>query len=365
MTGVIAYHSYGRNRIYHLELTYSVLSAAKFLEEQPDDIKIVLVCDAQNQRPDLPVENVVISDQTMHEWQMNGRYNHAMQVFTPHHVLELYHSPTVLIDSDTFFTQHPRLLFDRIGPGRSLLNARERLFGESTEWQALKGKIEPLGSTLDGVRFSPEAVMYNAGIIGLHPADAELFTKMKSLTAALRGMSDIFTAVQVAASLVMDQNTQVSTCEDVLTHYWGVSRPYYHYQIDKLFPEIMKGEPIRWPMGALPKIRELPKAPFRHRLSSAVMRRLRSAPSEYGYAYQACRTATDLQRSDPALANVWAQVGVDMLIYGMPVRPVRWLAKDFPAFEPGRIADQAWMRPEVRNRWTRYWTGELGPATTT
>jgi hypothetical protein len=361
MANVIAYHSYGRNRRYHLELTYSVLSAVNFLKHQPADIRIVLVCDSHNQRPDLPVENLVISDKTMHEWQMNGTYNHAMQAYSPHHILELYQSPTVLVDSDTIFKKHPKFLFERIGPGRSLLNAREGLLCELPEWASLKDQISHVDGIVDGVQIVPETVMYNAGVIGLHPADIDAMSKIKSMTSAIRQVSDIFTAVQLAASIVLTRDTQVSTCEDVLEHYWGGPRAYYHYQINKMFPEILRNEPIPALSGTLPALQGLPKTPIVHRLAAAAMRLQRRAPPEYAFAYQAYHTANQLRNSDPELANVWALAGVDMLIWGMPFRTMSWVVKDFNLYEPSRIADQHWMRSEVRDRWLRYWHGDLGP----
>lgn len=357
---VLLYMNYGKDRRYHLELTYSVLSAWEFLKSDPADTRIVLISDEHNQRPDLPVEHVLMDQETIHEWQMNGTYNHAMQAYALHHVLALYGAPTVLIDSDTYFKRHPKELFARVGPGRSLMNRREGRLYELNEWTAFERCFERLEGRIDGMEATRDIVMYNAGIIGVHPSDIDLMTGVKAVMFAVRAQSDVFTAVQLAASMVLERKTQLSTCEDVVEHYWGGPRHYYQYQIKKMFPQIMQVKPIAMPSGPLPPLQEIPSGPFFQQLVARLKLLGRKVPPAYRFALVASFTAHSLRTKNPELANVWAVTAANILIWGLQSRPEGW-AKDFHLFAPERVADQAWLEEDVRKKWLNYWSGSLGP----
>ena len=131
---ILLYLIYGDKRVYHLELTYSILSAARFLDENPADTRIVLICDAANRRPDLPVEHLEIDAEQLHRWQLNGAYHHAAKINALHHALDHFKAPVALVDSDTVWHRHPQEVFDRIMPGHCVMHASEGALEDSLQW---------------------------------------------------------------------------------------------------------------------------------------------------------------------------------------------------------------------------------------
>lgn len=354
---IIFYTVYGTRRSYHLELTYSVLSAARFLKEEPDDLRLVLITDSDNQRPDLPVEHMIISLEDQRKWQLDGTYNHAIQVYALHHALRHFDAPTVLMDTDTIFKAHPKLLFDRIRPGIALTNAKEGRLCDSPEWPEWRDLIEQSAGQLAGWPVTPESVMHNGGILGLHPRDAHLLDEVKLVMGEIRDHSSVFTAVQLAASIVLGSKLELSTCEDLVEHYWDGPRAYYHYQINRMFPEVLKGQSIQaLKSQLLPLERSLPGS-LTARVAARLKRVQRKAGAEYGYAYMAYLSALSSRQKDPELANVWAGTALDMLVWGSRERFPQTPA-DFAFFAPDRLEAQTWMQSGLRKRWQDYWAAE-------
>lgn len=357
---ILQYLSYGSNRLYHLELTYSVLSAHQYLLRHPSDIRIVLVADEQNVRPDLPVENIVVPAETLHRWQLNGTYNHAMQGNSLRHVVRLYGVPTILIDSDTVLRDHPRRLFERVAPGATLLNAREGKVRDLREWPEIDRIATALGGNAAGLPITPDTVMYNSGVMGVHPQDVELIDHVMQATEAMRAHSSLFTCNQISASMVFESQSTLSTCEDLVLHYWGGPRQYYRYQIDRMFPDVLKGGGVASPDVTLPPLKNLPKPDLRHRLLGRLARMQRNAPSAYAHAHACASSALAVQSVDPDMADVWAVTAANVLAYGLPNGP-RANPRDFAAFTPTRINAQTWLGADTRKCWMQYWSGEIGP----
>ena len=127
MTDTILYLVFGNKREFQLELTYSVLSTAHFLRSQ--EIRIALVCNPANRRPDLPVEHLVVSDAELNSWIT--QYKYAAKAYALGLGLERYGGSVALLDTDTVFTSNPRDLFRRVGPGRSFMQAEDGVLGGS------------------------------------------------------------------------------------------------------------------------------------------------------------------------------------------------------------------------------------------
>jgi len=359
---VLLFLIYGDQNVYHLELTYSVLSAAQFLKEHVSGVRLVLAADTPNLRPDLPVEHLPISTETLREWQMNSTYNHAAKIHTLHHALCRFDAPTILIDSDTVIRGHPELMFDRIAPGKGLMHACEGRLCDSAEWQEWEGLIERSGRQVAGWPITRDSVMYNTGVFGLHPRDAHLLDEVKAALAGIREHSTMFTAEQLAASLVLGEKLQLSVCEDLVDHYWYGPRTYYHYQMKHMFPGVMNGDGITdagTPLAPLQK--SLPRGRLLHRVAARLKRLRRGAVPEYGFAYMAYLSALSLRDKDPDLANVWAATALNTLIWGMPGQQPRIWA-DFALFLPGRLDTQNWMQPALRKRWQGYWATQNVPS---
>lgn len=350
---ILLFQIYGNRRVYHLELTYSILSAVRFLKADPAGIRIVLASDAENRRPDLPAEPLAVTPAQLHEWQMGGSYNHAVKIHVLHHAVRHFDAPVILIDSDTIVHDHPRRMFDRIGPGKTLMHARESRLGDSIAWPEWDGMIRRTGGVVGGWQISPDSVMYNSGVLGLHPQDASLMEGAMAAMQGIRENSSMFTAEQLAASLVFAGRTELSICDDLVEHYWGGPRAYYHYQMQQMFPGVLKGAGIEDADMALASLDQSPAVALRHRLAARIKRLQRAVGAEYAAAYSAYLSALSLRDTNPDLANVWTTIAMNMLQWGMGNQRVH--PADFIRFTPAQIGLQHWMQPDLRDRWRDYW----------
>ena len=351
---ILLFLIYGTGREYHLELTYSILSAARFLKDDPAGVRIVLASDASNQRPDLPVEHLLIDDETLKEWQMGGTYFHAAKPHALSYALHHFDAPTILIDSDTIIHTHPKHLFDRVGPGRSLMHRSEGPLDQMPNWQEWKTLIDRSGGTVAGRTISNASVMQNSGALGLDPEDVHLMDDIIAVIRAIRVHSDVFTAEQLAASLVLHQPTEIMACEDSVEHYWDGPRPYYRYQMARMFPQVLSGGSVDEADWSVAPLRQEPPVKIIDRIAARLKRLHRRADWDYAYAYLAYRSALSCRHQDPDLANVWADKALAILSWGLR-RQRPEAAQDFSAFAPAKLHALGWMEPDLQSRWHKYW----------
>lgn len=346
----IVYLMYGNRREYHLELTYSVLSAARFLKQQPDEIQIVLITTPDGRREDLPVRHVIIDDAEMARWMLDGKYNHAAKYQAILRAMDQFQRSVVLIDTDTYFTQHPAKLFERIGPGRALMCDADAPLGAHPEWSGLLARIE---APIAGYTVNAASTMFNSGIVGvdwsMRPKIAEVYELMRDLFA----IETVFNIEQYAFSAVLDRHASVSICPDLVKHYWGFERRFVHAEIDDLFPQFSRElfernlDRIR-PLGIAAK-------PFPDRLRAKLLMLWRGAGKEYGFAYLSYLCA--LSADNAKLADVWANTALDALTSWGNATSERpsFTKRDFRKFSSSHLDGHAWMRPQTRLRWQRYW----------
>ncbi len=360
---ILLFQIYGQNRIYHLELTYSILSAARFLKDDAEGVRIVLAADADNQRPDLPVDHLLLTPEMLHDWQMGGTYNHAIQAYALHHAVTHFDAPVILIDSDTVVREHPARMFDRIAPGKALMNKREREISETPEWPQWQDLIAKSGGAVGGLPLGRETVMYNAGVLGIDPKDAPLMDDVKAVMHDIRNYSDVFTAVQLAASLVLGAKTDLSVCDDLVDHYWDGPRAYYHYQMNRMFPGVLDGGGIAQPDLPLAPLKNDIPATLSNRIAARIKRMRRAAEPGYAYAYLAYRSALSVRDADRELAHVWAVTALNMLRWGLEHPRPPSTVEDFRLFAPEQIEAQVWMKPDLRRQWRIYWSEPNRPNT--
>jgi hypothetical protein len=351
---VLLFLIYGTGREYHLELTYSILSAARFLKDDPADVRIVLAADKANQRPDLPVEHLIIDDAMLNEWQMNGAYFHAAKPQALAYAMQHYGAPTILVDSDTIIHAHPKHLFERVAPGKSLLHESEGRLDQAANWDEWQALIEKSGGVVGTREISNASVMQNSGVIGLDPQDAHLMDDFIAVMHGIRAHSTVFTAEQLAASLAFTGPTEIAACPDLVEHYWDGPRPYYRYQMARMFPKVMGGGGIDDKEQTITALDREPPVKMADKIAARLKRLQRGNDGGYIHAYLAYRSALSCQHHDPDLANVWASNALAMLSWGLekqrPETP-----DDFAAFNAENLQTLDWMDPGLQRRWVDYW----------
>ena len=136
----LLYLMYGNRPEYHRELTYSILSAVKFIGKDSPDIQIALVTTNENRRDDLPIRHLIVDDSEMNRWMLGGKYTHAAKYEALVYAMDEFRGQVAYVDTDTFFIAHPEVLFERIGPGRTLMCDHDRTLGELGYWSDLLTK---------------------------------------------------------------------------------------------------------------------------------------------------------------------------------------------------------------------------------
>ena len=118
-------------------------------------------------------------------------------------------------------------------------------------------------STIQDLGISPDAWMWNAGVIGLHPDQLPLIEKVLEITDRLCAVSSLHILEQFAFSWVLQQHIELTEAADLVFHYWP---PYLHKPFRKILPGLMQQA------GALP-FAERSKFLYRHRPRPGLLRR--------------------------------------------------------------------------------------------
>src|SRR5262249_19578589 len=133
----IAYLIYGADPVYMLELTYSVLSCVRFLNQEPADIQLVLISDSQYRGPRIPLKQLYVTQDQLRTWTLDGSYKHAAKTFALATAMDHFKNSVALVDTDTVFLAHPKHLFARIKEGASVMHAKDKLLSEEPTWRPI------------------------------------------------------------------------------------------------------------------------------------------------------------------------------------------------------------------------------------
>lgn len=304
----LVYLVYGSQREYHLELTYSILSALHHAGKQ-DDLTIALFTDEANRRTDLPVKNFVFSPAEFALWTRGNLYQHEAKVHILMKALDMFKGKIALIDTDTYFLKDPRVLFDRIAPGSSVMHTYEGTLGNDPILSPLLERVASGSSTYP---ISAATRLFNSGVIGVDYADRAIIDDILPALSHYYMRYPAFNIEQFAVSIVLDRRTSLTVAADLIRHYWGDERGFIHLRIAQLFPDFtpkLFGRHLRKlpPVGGWGRKRIIDQV--RARLKAT----LRQEGSNYRFAYLAYLSAlANIHRSPPE-ANVWAQVAAAML----------------------------------------------------
>lgn len=354
MTDTLSYLVFGKRREYQLELTWSVLSAVRHLRRDPADIRIVLVTEEGNERPDLPIEHVHFSPAEFASWTGDGRNVHRIKEFALLKVLDRYRGKVAHLDPDTYFIDHPRRLFERVGPGQTVMHENEGPLGRHPIWAPL---LEKGVSEVAGYPVTPQSPMYNSGVIGLTYEDCDLLRRSVELEDALFDLAWVFNIEQFATGAVLRAHTRLSECKDLLVHYWGPQRHFINLECDRRYPAFTREAFER--LVGLPELPLLGYPPMGlwDRLASYLLIGRRARDGDYRFAYLAARCAASCARRDPALANAWARVALEGLRFvqtkSTSQQPATAddLRRDFQLF----CHTPAWLSPDLTSAWQAFW----------
>ena len=221
----LVYLSYGPG-LHEQENAYSVLSAYRWLGVGRPDWRIVVYTDRPDSFADFGVATVVLDARTMEEWAGPSGFGHRRKIMAVRDALQRFDGPTALLDGDTYFRRSPYRLFSRIGPGRSVMHLREGRVnslpgGQHAELASLL-ESGPALTDLAGnvISVSATTIMWNSGVIGVHPADRHVLDEAIHLTDELCSRSKLHTLEQFALGVSLGRHTSLRETGDIVFHYW-------------------------------------------------------------------------------------------------------------------------------------------------
>ncbi|RYD83704.1 MAG: hypothetical protein EOP84_07510 [Verrucomicrobiaceae bacterium] len=202
------------------ELRFSVQSALSYHGES--DFKITILTDDPSRFEDLPVEKQRISTEQLDEWQGDHGYHYRRKIAAARHALMTLGGKIALVDTDTYFLKHPRNLFNRIGPGASLLHRQEVHLDRCGASHLADHLTGVRLSKIDGSFWDIDAntPMWNSGVIGLEGSSLPWLDEALHLTDLLCQAVSLRTIEQFALGAVLSRKTKLRECDEIVFHYY-------------------------------------------------------------------------------------------------------------------------------------------------
>jgi hypothetical protein len=162
---LVVYLSYGQGA--HVdENIYSILTLFRFLSPQDRRWRVVVYTDDPAPFRGLPVTIEPLGPAVLADWAGPFGYGHRRKTMCILDALQRFRRPLMFVDGDTWFRRHPRSILDRVEPGRAFLHLRERRLRLDPAWRDWSA---PADMSAD---MPADPVMWNSGVVAVHPADA-------------------------------------------------------------------------------------------------------------------------------------------------------------------------------------------------
>lgn len=266
-SGILAYYAYGPGP--HVEqVKYSVWSAVAM---SPADAppRVVIYTDDPTRYADLPAEFELLTPAELDEWQGPMKYHFRRKMFIIERALRTYNVPVFLMDGDTFFLKPPEVVLQRIRPGKSVMHIRETRIDNMPQFHrkvadALNRSPTPGPDGQPLPNFTGQMWMWNAGLLGVHPAQVDLIPLVVHVNDQIWEKCQSGHAEQVAWAYVLQEKTHLQRCDDVIFHYW---KPYLRKPFTAKLPELLADT------ATLPP-RERAAALYRQRIRLPLKRKL-------------------------------------------------------------------------------------------
>jgi hypothetical protein len=215
--------SYG-NGPQAYETLFSILTLGRFPILEFQGIKIRVVTDQPDFFGSYGCEIVPVSSSTIEEWKGPSRFHHRCKVMALKHGIGQFGGRCILVDGDTYFVRPPARLFQRIGPGRSVMHMVEGLLANSTHdfnhrLGAFLQNADPGDDPSIELAHGPSTVQWNSGVVGLDASDSQLLDELLNLLDYLLGKCNAVVLEQLAFSIVLAGRTRLRPSRDVIFHY--------------------------------------------------------------------------------------------------------------------------------------------------
>lgn len=310
MKHALIYLVYGNDKRYVQETRFSILSAWKFLRTDSQNCSIIVYTDQPEAFQDDPVIVEVLTASKLQEWAGPDHYFHRAKNRVLAEALDHYNIPVALIDTDTLFKKSPLEIFKCVAPGKTVMHAQEGPIcdGHIDLWQAIESH-HVTDRFNHHFAFGADAVMWNSGVVGIHPQDRALLDSALDLVDHLYARCGLFNVEQFGLGEVLRRQTALSTANHVVTHYWGFAKPFVHAQLDQFFLE-RAGDHFEALVEKIQTVKVVnPRHPLLSRLVWAFKRKFYHYPPEFssiGLALEASLTPGHMHNGrDRHSRSVW------------------------------------------------------------
>lgn len=220
----LLYLAYGNARAVD-EARFALLTTLHFTAGRADYRHLVYT-DRPEAFSDLPVDVHPLDQTTLDLWAGPDRYLHRRKLMAVVDAMASATGPVVFLDGDTYLRRSPDDLFGRITPRQAVLHLPESrlLDSDSPAKHDLSAHVADRSfPTRSGrtLRLDANSMMWNSGVIGLHPSHAGLLLDALDLVDAVwaeyRGSHDL---EQFAVGAVLERDLSVASSDDLVFHYW-------------------------------------------------------------------------------------------------------------------------------------------------
>lgn len=136
-----------------------------------------------------------------------------------------FDEPIIYLDGDVFFQKDPTALFAKITSTDSLMHICESRLDEAKDplTKKIAKFIKKNEFTIDDKTWKMplETEMWNAGVIGIHPANKYFFHEMLELTDQMYSRYQKHVMEQLAVSYVLQRKTKIHSSHLEIIHYWA------------------------------------------------------------------------------------------------------------------------------------------------
>lgn len=206
------------------ETLYALLTLRRFSPGEFDGLTVRVVTDQVAIFEPAGFEIVPIATETFEEWKGPARYHHRCKILTLKYILERFGGRAILVDGDTYFLRPPGPLFDRIGPGRSLMHRIEGALADSRHAfnhrlaEILEDRSPGYCPLIELAR-GGATVQWNSGVVGLRLDQVGMLDEALELMDYLRARTFAPVLEQLAFTIILTGRTKVTSSRDTIFHY--------------------------------------------------------------------------------------------------------------------------------------------------
>ena len=229
MTNTIIYQAYGQPGI-RLEAAYSILSAYAAGGGTLGGARVVVYTDAAAEfgallgtPPEVAYQEIAPAQ--WQQWRGAIDFVHRVKIEVLRHAAAHYPGRLLYLDTDTVFERPPAEVFSWLAAGPRLMHAAEGTLGHGGYLNRKIGRYlrkHNFRSQCGGPALGPATPMYNAGVLGLHPADAPLLDQVLCFTDELHRCYPKHVMEQLAFSAVLSAAGPVREATPGVFHYWNL-----------------------------------------------------------------------------------------------------------------------------------------------